>query len=370
MSIFNICHQDSAIDRIEQALSAGRLHHGYLFVGQDGIGKTTTAKELAGVLLCDHPRTAPREGANPWQDRCGNCAACKLVDSGNHPDLHIVYKELIATVSGKEKHQATELGIDVIRQEVIEKVALKPTVGRNKIFVLLEAELMNRSAQNALLKTLEEPPPNTYLFLIVQQLGAMLPTIRSRTQTVVFRPLPESFVIERLVQAGADQTQSGFLARFYPGSLGKAMELYQLGVYDLNDRLSKDLMVVDQSGADDFAQWVIDQAKSLAEKMTRQDVDGVKARTSESETNRSAIKLIFALTGGFFQDCVRYKLGFDPDSLLNRDWIKAIESLAQKNDMDSLRRKIQTLSRAETMIDANVNVAIVVTDVLYTLLAT
>ncbi|NLE30061.1 MAG: hypothetical protein GX629_10380 [Phycisphaerae bacterium] len=65
MSIFNICHQDSAIDRIEQALSAGRLHHGYLFVGQDGIGKTTTAKELAGVLLCDHPRTAPREGANP-----------------------------------------------------------------------------------------------------------------------------------------------------------------------------------------------------------------------------------------------------------------------------------------------------------------
>jgi DNA polymerase-3 subunit delta' len=371
LSIFNICHQDTAIDRIEQALSAGRLHHGYLFAGQDGIGKTTTAKELAGILLCDHPVSVERQGTNPWQDRCGQCAACKLVDSGNHPDLHMVYKELISTVSGKEKHQATELGIDVIRQEIIEKVALRPSVGRNKIFVLLQAELMNRSAQNALLKTLEEPPSNTYLFLIVEQLGAMLPTIRSRTQTVVFQPLPESFVMERLAKIGASEVQSSFLARFCPGSLGPAMELYQLGVYDLNDRLSKDLMVIDSSGVDDFAQWVIDQSKSLAEKMGRQDTAGaVKAKTSESEANRSAVKLILALTGGFFRDCLRYKLGFDPDSLLNRDRIKAVETLAAKNDLESLRRKIQTLSRAETMIDANVNVTIVVTDVFYTLFAT
>jgi hypothetical protein len=209
------------------------------------------------------------------------------------------------------------------------------------------------------------------LFLIVEHLGAMLPTIRSRTQTVVFQPLPEAFIMERLAGIGADKPQSGFLARFCPGSLGSVMDLYQLGVYDLNDRLSKDLSVVDAGGVDDFSQWVIDQGKSLAEKMTRSQAEGgTKAKGSESETNRTAVKLILALTGGFFQDCLRYKLGFAPESLLNRDRIKAVESLAGRNDVESLRRKIQILSRAETMIDANVNVTIVVTDVFYTLFAT
>jgi hypothetical protein len=83
----------------------------------------------------------------------------------------MVFKEQIATVPGKEGHKATELGIDVIRQEIIEKVGMKPLIGRNKVFIILDAELMSRAAQNALLKTLEEPPPNTYLFLISEHLG-------------------------------------------------------------------------------------------------------------------------------------------------------------------------------------------------------
>jgi DNA polymerase-3 subunit delta' len=238
-------------------------------------------------------------------------------------------------------------------------------MGRNKIFIILEAHLLNRSAQNALLKTLEEPPPNTYLFLISEQVGAMLPTIRSRSQTLLFTLLPEKFVIEKLREAGADEVKSHFLAQFSPGKLGRALELYELGVYDLNERLGKDLTVVDLAGADDFAQWFLEQAKALAEKMVqREQSSGLRARKSETELNRIAIKLIFALTGGFFRDAIRYKLGFNAETLLNRDRPQVIKTLAERYDPESLTRRIRDLSEAETKIDANVNVALVVTDVL------
>jgi DNA polymerase-3 subunit delta' len=368
LSIFEVKHQDHAIDRFQQAWVANRLSHAYIFAGPDGIGKGLTAREIAQILLCQNPvRTdhAPTPESQPWLDSCGGCASCKLVRVDNHPDLHVVYKELIKNMPGKDKHLATELGIDVIRQEVIETVSRKPSVGKNKVFIILEAHLMSRSAQNALLKTLEEPPPNTYLILISERVGAMLPTIRSRAQTLLFNLLPEAFLMEKLKQAGANEGQSHFFAQFSPGKLGRALELYELGVYDLNERLGKDLAVVDLAGADDFAQWILEQAKALAEKMTQREQAGsLKARKSESELNRIAVKLIFALTGGFFRDALRYTLGFDSRTLLNRDRPSSVKALAESFPVEGLTRRIRDLSEAEKMIDANVNVTLVVTDVL------
>jgi DNA polymerase-3 subunit delta' len=367
LSIFEIKYQDRAIERFQQAMAANRLSHAYIFAGPDGVGKSTTASELAQLLLCEQPAQTSHNG---WLDSCSQCTSCKLIPSGNHPDLHLIYKELISTIPGKDKNLATELGIDVIRQEVIEKVGLKPNMGKNKVFIILEAHLLNRSAQNALLKTLEEPPPNTYLFLITEQIGAMLPTIRSRSQTLFFTLLPEPFVVEKLLEAGADEKQSHFLSKFSPGKLGRALELYDLGVYDLNERLGKDIPVVDIAGVDDFAQWFLEQAKVLAEKMVqREQAAGLRAKKSETELNRIAIKLIFALTGSFYRDAIRYKLGFEPETLLNRDRLQAVKALAQRYELDSLTERIRELSEAEVRIDANVNVSLVVTDVLNKLYA-
>ncbi|MFA5864503.1 MAG: DNA polymerase III subunit [Phycisphaerae bacterium] len=368
MSITDIQYQDSGIDPFQQAILSGRLCHAYILVGPTGIGKSTTAREFTKILLCDSPRQITHkieEGEQTWRDSCGKCQSCKLVESGNHPDLHLVYKELIATISGKEAHKATELGIDVIRQEVIDKVGRKATVGRNKVFIIQEAELMSRSAQNALLKTLEEPPENTYIFLVSNQLGVLLPTIRSRAQTLVFKILPESFIIDRLSQAGAEEKESRFLAKFVPGKLGTAMELYRLGVYDLNKRLAKDLEVLEPAGTDDFMQWVIEEAKALAEKMAPvEDSEQIKARISEAEMNRTAVKLILALIGGFCRDSLRYKLKFSEQNLLNSDQMSTVKSLAENYDVSQLQKKILDLGEAEKLIDANVNVTLTVTDVI------
>lgn len=367
MSISKIKFQDQAIDRFQQALLADRLSHAYIFAGPDGVGKSSTAIELAQLLLCEQPIESDHEG---WLDSCGRCASCKLVPSGNHPDLHFVYKELLNMIPGKGKSFITELVIDVIRQEVIEKVGKKPYMGRNKVFIILESDLLTRSAQNALLKTLEEPPPNTYLFLLTENIGAMLPTIRSRSQALFFKLLPESFVVEKLRQAGADVEQSHFLSKFAPGKLGRTLELYELGAYDLNKRLGKDLAVLDLSGLDDFAQWFLEQATVLSEKMVQlEQSKRMKGNKSEVELNRIALKLIFALTGSFYRDAIRYKHGFEADSLVNRDQLQIVEALACRYSEDSLISRIRELSAAESRIDANVNVALVVVDLLNKLYA-
>jgi len=369
VSIFDVKYQDRAIDLFQQALKSGRLSHAYIFAGPNGIGKSTTAREFAKLLLCEKPVENEPANSGPkilWRDSCGQCTTCRLVAAGNHPDIHMVYKELITLVPGKEAHKATELGIDVIRQEVIDKVGIKPSAASCKIFIVLEAQLMSRSAQNALLKTLEEPPANTYLFLISEQIGTLLPTIRSRSQTLMFQLLPEHYVVERLRQAGASERESDFFSRFMPGKLGGAMELFRLGVYDLNERLGKDLGALDLAGVDDFAQWLIDESKSLAEKMAKretQDAGELPAKFSESELNRTAVKLMLALTGGFIRDSLRYKLGFPPETLLNKDRPAVIKALAEAHTVEALRSRVQDLNEAERFIDANVNVALTVTDV-------
>jgi DNA polymerase III subunit delta' len=366
VSIIDIQYQDRAIDLFQQALYAHRLTHAHIFLGPSGVGKAFAARELTKMLFCEHPLEIPPpvDGTNhPWLDSCGTCPSCRVVQAQNHPDLHLIYKELITTFPGKEGHKASELSIDVIRREIIEKVGMKPLLGRNKVFLILEAELMSRSAQNALLKTLEEPPPNTYLFLISEQLGALLPTIRSRAQVLVFQALPEKFILDRLAQLGAGENEAKFLAQFVPGKLGSAMELFHLGVYDLNERVGKDLAAVEAAGTDDFVQWVLDEAKALAEKMMKPGPETLaRAKTSEAEAGRQALKLILALVGGFCRDSLRYKLGFQETLLLNGTQMKTVHALAGKFDVEQLQTKLSALGEAEKWIDANVNVTLVVTN--------
>ncbi len=368
MSITDIQYQDRALDLFQRALHSDRLPHAHIFVGPAGIGKAFAADELAKIFLCDHPvevKHTINGEPRSWRDSCGKCPSCLALRAGNHPDLHPVFKEQIATVPGKEGHKATELGIDVIRQEIIDKVGMKPFIGRNKVFIILDAELMSRAAQNALLKTLEEPPPNTYLFLISEHLGALLPTIRSRAQVLVFQALPESFILDRLERAGAGEKARTFLARFVPGKLGSAMELFRLGVYDLNERIGKDLAGLDPAGRDGFAQWVLDESKALAEKMVKSGEEAqIQAKVSEAEANRRALKLILALIGGFYRDGLRYKLKFNETSLLNGDRMKTVKALAEKCDVEELQTKISAFGEAEKLIDANVNVTLALTNVM------
>ena len=153
---------------------------------------------------------------------------CILMSAGNHPDFHSIYRELIEfhpdpKVRGRK---ALDLGVDVIREFLIAAAGSRPVRGRAKVYVVREAERMNVPAQNALLKTLEEPPPDTYIVLVTSSAARLLPTTRSRAQMVPFGALPPEFVRERLRASEKDLTdaEARFLATVSEGRLGPALE--------------------------------------------------------------------------------------------------------------------------------------------------
>lgn len=169
--------QDAARDRLGQAVLAGRLHHAYLLVGADGVGKRMLARGVAQVLLC----AEPREG---WA--CGACLPCIQVARGSHPDLH-----WLEPTPGTGR--PASLGIDQVRR-MIQEAAWRPYQGRWKVLVLAEADRLTPEAQNSLLKLLEEPPGAAVIFLTTSRSDRLLPTVRSRCHTVSLRTLSDQEV--------------------------------------------------------------------------------------------------------------------------------------------------------------------------------
>jgi DNA polymerase III subunit delta' len=192
-------------ETLRQALGKGRLHHAYLFVGPEGVGKRTLALALAQAIHC----------AEMSDDFCGRCANCARIQDGNHPDVRI-----IEVLAGKK-----EISIQQIR-EVERQLNFRSFSGGKKIVVLDPATLLNLSAQNALLKTLEEPPQDSLLILIATNTGGLLPTLRSRCLRLSFGPLPGELVCGYLIsRKGLKQQEAEFLAAMARGSLGTALDI-------------------------------------------------------------------------------------------------------------------------------------------------
>ncbi len=196
---------DWAVEHLHKAILNGRVRHAYLIVGTESIGRETLARAFAMALNC----TAEDETIRP----CGECRACKLIASGNHPDL--LYSELDTTTGS--------LKIEEVRA-VTGKIALKPYEARYRIAIFRDFDRARPQAQDALLKTLEEPPPQALLILIAPSTESLLPTITSRSQVVHLRPLSVQSIQDALIQhKGAAPEQAELLARLSGGRMGWAI---------------------------------------------------------------------------------------------------------------------------------------------------
>lgn len=162
--------QERAMAQLGRALAAGRVPHAYLFTGPQGSGKHTAGLALAAALNC---LSRPGHG-------CTECASCAKIAAGIHPDVQTLVREGAAQI----------IPIDTIREQVIPRLAMAPHEGRVRVFLVEEATALQGPAANALLKTLEEPPPRTHFVLCTSAPDQLLPTIRSRCQRVSFAPLP------------------------------------------------------------------------------------------------------------------------------------------------------------------------------------
>jgi len=200
---WSIIGHEWAVALLRRAVERGDVSHAYLFTGPPGVGKTTLARALAAALLCQG------EGETP----CGTCRACRLVGSGNHPDLHVVESERVGA----------SLKIEQVR-DLQRQLTLTPVEARWQVSILRRFEEATTSAANALLKTLEEPPAYAVLALLASDADRLLPTIVSRCQKVPLRPLPVPVVRQALIERWhTEPEQAELLAHLSGGRLGWAV---------------------------------------------------------------------------------------------------------------------------------------------------
>jgi DNA polymerase-3 subunit delta' len=264
MPFSEIVGQDRAVGSLRAALRRGALHHALLLAGPPGVGKGTAARILAQALNCEGPERAGGMGGRSLtapphfeDDGCGQCGPCRKIARGLHPDVLLVEEERVMARAGRWEPRggrapSRDIVVDQVRDLVDRRLALKRFEGRHRVVILDPADAMNPQAQNALLKTLEEPPEDTVLVLVASAPDALLPTVRSRCLRLSFAPLPDQLVAARLAGAGRPPEEARLAAALAGGSLGRALEL-DAGA--LRDRRQAALAAAGLP-ADDAGAWI------------------------------------------------------------------------------------------------------------------
>jgi DNA polymerase-3 subunit delta' len=235
MALSDVQGQPRAVQSLRSALRQRSVHHAWLFTGPSGVGKELTAVGLAQALLCP---AAPFEG-------CGRCGACTRVSHFHHPDLLWLMPEdeavrrKLAARTDFDHVPSREIRVEQIRR-LQERVSLRPLEAERKVVLLAPAEAMNPQAQNAFLKTLEEPPADTVLLLVTAAPDRLLPTLRSRCARVAFGPLPHDFVraeVQRRMEVTAEVAEA--VVSLADGSLERALSLDAEHLADRRGRIER-----------------------------------------------------------------------------------------------------------------------------------
>ena len=306
MSFKGIKGQDRAIDLLKRSIVNGRVSHAYIFLGPSGVGKFTAALAFAQALNCAGAKSG--EG-------CGECAPCRKILKSNHPDVLVL----------KPEKDSTSIKIEQMR-ELIRNIALRPYEGKKKVYIIDGAEAMTPETSNALLKTLEEPPSDSVIILVAENLDNLFATVVSRSQVVRFFPLSTDAVREILVkECGVDEEKAHVLSRLSSGRLGEALRYSDAKLFDKRTRLIDSLI-----GKDFFDS----------------DFDGV---------SRDEMRLYLGIMLTWFRDILVYKELASDAALVNIDRKDAIRGEAANMGSDylcdAIRRIIETLS----YLDQNAN---------------
>lgn len=309
----DIVGQEQIKEHLQNALETHKVSHAYIINGEKSSGKEFIARVFAMALQCE------REGVEP----CNECHSCKQALSDNQPDIIRVTHEKPGTIS-----------VDDIRAQVNNDVAIKPYSSRYKVYIINEAEKMTPQAQNAILKTLEEPPEYAVILLLVSNLNTLLPTILSRCVVLNMKPVRDELVKNYLMeQLQVPDYKADVCVAFARGNLGKAKAL---------------------ASSEEFEN-VKNEAMGLLKYIQDMEIPEIIAAIKKMGEFKLETGDYLDILAIWYRDVLLFKATADASHLVFREELQAIRKVAGRCSYEGIENVIEALDKAKKRLDANVN---------------
>lgn len=302
------------------AIQADKISHAYILNGKEGMGKMELAEAFALTLLCENRE---KDSAVP----CLSCHACKQVLSHNHPDLIYVSHE-----------KPGSIGVDDIRSQINDTVAIRPYSSKYKIYIVNEAEKMTGQAQNALLKTIEEPPAYVVILLLTTNQELFLPTILSRCVQMNLKPLRDGDIKTYLVQKEKiSEDKAEVYAAFARGNLGKAVHLAE---------------------SEEF-QAVYQTMLALLKHLRSMDIAELMETIRKLKDDNLNLDECLDFMQLWYRDVLMFKVTKDMNLLIFKEEYSAINDMSKNSSYQGLEAVLESIEKARARLRANVNMELV-----------
>lgn len=309
----DIIGQEQIKEHLQNAVTTKKISHAYIINGEKSSGKEFIAKIFAMALQCE------KGGSNP----CQECHSCKQALSGNQPDIIRVIHEKPGTIS-----------VDDIRAQVNNDVGIKPYSSPYKIYIINEAEKMTSQAQNAILKTLEEPPAYVVILLLTANVNALLPTILSRCVVLNMKPVADEQVRKFLMEySQVPDYKADVCVAFARGNIGKAKLL---------------------ASSEDFEN-VKAEALSLLKYIRDMEMYEIIAAIKKISDYKLEVNDYLDIIAIWYRDVLLFKATNDVNHLVFKEEISNIRKVAQRSSYEGIESVIEALDKAKHRLDANVN---------------
>lgn len=299
MDFDQIIGHEKAIESLKKSINNSTISHSYLFEGEEGLGKKMVAQALAKTLLCKEDKDEP----------CNKCSSCIKFNTGSHPDFQLVEPE-----KDSIKKEKMEM--------LIKSITTAPFESKKKVFIIDDSHKITMEGQNAILKTLEEPPEFMNIILITSRKNSLLPTILSRCQEIKFYPVEKSKIVNLLIEKyNKTIEEANFIADFTKGSIGKSIELsISTDFFEKRDELLKIIDAIIKN-------------------------DRIKALTSMDffNENKENIQEILDILLYWFRDLLIYKEVGKTDLIISKDKVELLysQTFMDLNQINGIIERIQ-----------------------------
>ena len=309
----DVLGHEQTIAHMKSAIEANKVSHAYLLAGEKGSGKKMLVGIFARTLQCE------AHGSEP----CGKCHSCIQAESGNQPDIIYVTHEKPGSIS-----------VDDIRGQVNGDIQIKPYSSPYKIYIIDEAEKLTQQAQNALLKTIEEPPAYAIIMLLTANEGMLLPTIKSRCVTLTMKPVPLPLIRQYLMEElQIPDYRADICAAFSQGNVGKANRL---------------------ALSDSFGE-MLEHALHMVKYISEMEPSDLVEDLKKINTYKMDIQDYLDLLTVWYRDVLMFKATCDANNLVFSNELNSISDKAKDSSYEGLECIIKALEKAKVRLNANVN---------------